>query len=242
MTCIDAVATLFNQLDNVITEFRLYNLGYFLRILQAECHIRIRRVHHTTSHESAFATFDGRCFVFGIQTSQRREVDFPFRHTVGIVTQPFLHIFNFRNRNFRLQSDNLHLHLRRDVRDTVLRKVFEVTAYFCRSHLDFPNQFLLHLLHRQSVTCIVAQCLTNLCRGFIEVFFHLFFRTNLLDIHIGHHIYTLYDFRFGNFDTIQLCLVQEQLLHGNFFRNHAIRVAVESASVIQGIHTCLFYI
>ena len=139
VTGIDTVTTLLNQLDNMITEFRLNNLGDFLRILQTECHIRIRRVHHTTSHESAFAAFYGRCLILGIQTGQRWEVDFSFCHTIRIVAQPFLHIFDFCNRNFRLQRDNLHFYLRRNVRDTILRKVFEVTAYFCRSYFDFPD-------------------------------------------------------------------------------------------------------
>ena len=41
MAGIDTVTTFFDQLDNMEAEFRLHNLGYLVRILQIECHIRI---------------------------------------------------------------------------------------------------------------------------------------------------------------------------------------------------------
>ena len=175
MAGIHTVTALFNQLNDMITKFRLHDLGNFLRILQAECYIRIGRIHHTASHKSTLTTFDGRSFILRIQTRQCREVNFPFCHTVCVVTQFLLHIFNFRDRNLRLQRDNLHFHLCRDIRNAILRKVFEVTAYFRRSHLDLSHQFLLHLLHCQPVTRIITQSFANLCRSLIEVFLHFFF-------------------------------------------------------------------
>ena len=193
----------------MITKFRFYDLRNFLRILKTECYIGISRIQHTTSHKIKFTTFDSRSLIFGIQTCQCRKINFTLCHTVCIITQTSLYIFNFSNRNFRLQCNNLHLYLSRNIRDTVLRKILEIAAYFCRSYLDISYQFLLHLLYCQSVTGIFAQRFTNLSSSLIEVFLHFLLRTNLLDIHIGHHIYTLNDFRFGNFDTIQLCLVQE---------------------------------
>ena len=209
MAGINTVTTLLNQLDNMETKFRFYNFGNFLRVLQAECHIRISGVHHTTSHKSTFTTFNGRGLIFRIQTGQCREVDFSFCHTIRIITQCPLYILDFRNGYFGLQSNNLHFHLCRNVRDTILWKIFEVTAYFCRSHFDISCQFLLHLLNRQSVTCIITQSFTNLGGCFIEILLHFLSGTDLLDVHIGHHIHTLDDFRFGNLDTVQLCLMQE---------------------------------
>ena len=162
MTSIHTVTTFFNQLNNVITIFRLYNLGNFLRILQTESNRCISRVHHTFTHKIGFTAPHSRATVFRVHTSQSRKFSFSLIHTIRILTQPTFYIFYFSNRNFGLQSNYLHLHLSWYIRNTILWQIFKVTAHFRRSHFDITYEFLLHLLHSKSFTRILTQSFTYL--------------------------------------------------------------------------------
>ena len=59
MTALDLVTSLINQLDDVITELRLHNLGNLLWVSQVECHIGKCRIQHTTSDIIHLTTHSG---------------------------------------------------------------------------------------------------------------------------------------------------------------------------------------
>ena len=209
MAYFDTVTTFFHQLDNMEAIFRLYNLGNLIGVLQVESHIGKCRIQITASCKWHFTTIDSRTTVVGVQTCQHREA-FSLIHTIRIFAQTTFYIFNFLQRNFRLLCDDLHLYLGRDIRNTVLRQILEVTAHLCGSDFNLSYQFLLHSLHFQSFTGILAQGFTNLTGCLIEVFLHLFTRTDIGDIHIRHLVHTLDHLTFSNFNTIKSSLVQKQ--------------------------------
>ena len=241
MTHFNTVAPLLHQLDNVETELRLYNLRYFIGVLQIERHVCESRVQISASRKRHFAAVDSRSAVFRIHTRQRGKAGFALRNTIGKVAQTFLYVLYFFQRNFRLLSDYLYLYLGRNIRNTVLRKVFEVTAHLGRRYLDFTDQFLLHFLYFQTLTRIVTQGFTNLAGGLIEILLHFFAGTDVGDVHIRHIVHTLDNFSFGNFNTVECGLMQKQLLYGNFFRYHTVRVPVELTPFVQSAHTRLFH-
>ena len=79
MAGIDTVTTFFDQLDNMEAEFRLHNLGYLVRILQIECHIRIFRYQLSPAHKAEFTTTAARTFIF--LTRMQDEDAFKAYHT-----------------------------------------------------------------------------------------------------------------------------------------------------------------
>ena len=242
MTGIDSVTTLFNQLNDMETEFRFHNLRNLVRILKIESHIRILRHQLSTSHESEFPTTTTGTFIFRIQTGQRRESDFALGYLFRIVTQSLLYTFYFFLRNLRFKSHNLHLNLSRNIRNTVLWKILEITANIGRYNLNVTDDFLLHLSHRLLVTDILANHLTDLRRSLVVVLFHLLLGTNLVNDVIDSPFQLGQHFLFRHFDTIQFRLVQEQLLNSQLFRNDTIRIAIELASFVLSIQTFTLYI
>ena len=169
---LDTIAPLLYQLDDMKAILRLHDFGYFVGILQVESDISIGRIQHATSGKFNLTTTNGRSTIFGIHTGQRREAGLTLCDAVGEIAQTLFHILYLFQRNLRLLSDNLNLYLCRNIGDTVLRQVFEVTAHLGRRNLDFTNQLLLHLLHFQTFTSVVAQSFANLTGSFIEVFLH----------------------------------------------------------------------
>ena len=240
VACFNTVTALLYQLNDMETIFRLYNLGNLAGVLQVESYIGISGVQHTASRKLYFTATHGRATVLGVQTSQHGKA-FALIDTVGILTQTPLYIFYFLQRNLGLLSDNLHLHLGRDIRNAVLRQILEVTAHLSRSYLNLTHQFLLHLLNLQSFTGILAQRFTNLAGSLVEVFLHFLARTDVGDVHVRHIVHTLDNLTLGYFDTIEGSLVKIQLLHGYLLRYHAIRVTVKFASFIQCTHACFFH-
>ena len=240
MAYFDTVTTFFHQLDNMEAIFRLYNLGNLIGVLQVESHIGKCRIQITASCKWHFTTIDSRTTVVGVQTCQHREA-FSLIHTIRIFAQTTFYIFNFLQRNFRLLCDDLHLYLGRDIRNTVLRQILEVAAHLCRSDFNLSYQFLLHSLHFQSFTGILTQGFTNLTGCLIEVFLHLFTRTDIGDIHIRHLVHTLDHLTFSNFNTIESSLVQKQLLYSYFFRNHTVGITIKFTSFVQSTHPSFFY-
>ena len=49
MTYLDLVATLIDELDNMIAEFRLDNLRHLLRVGEVESHVGKGRIEHATT-------------------------------------------------------------------------------------------------------------------------------------------------------------------------------------------------
>ncbi len=242
MAGIDTVTTFFDQLDNMEAEFRLHNLGYLVRILQIECHIRIFRYQLSPAHKAEFTTTAARTFIFRIQTCQSGESYFTGSNTFRIVTQSLLHTLNFFLRNLRFHSNDLHFYLSRNKRNTVLRKILEITTDFGRSNLDIPHNLLLHFLHRFSITYILAEHFAYLCRSLIIIFFYFFLRTNLINQPICTSFHITDNFLFGNLNTINSSLMKKQFLDGKLLRNNTIRITVKLAAFILGIQTFILHV
>ena len=129
MTHLDFLATLVDKLDDMESELRLHNLRHSLGVCQAECHIGESRVKHTTSRIIEFTTATSRTRVLRVETGKGLECRLPLIDTVGIVTQLLFHTVDFLLFYPGLLGDNLHLHLSRYKRQTVLRHVLEIATY-----------------------------------------------------------------------------------------------------------------
>ena len=56
---VDLVAALVDELNDVIAELRLYDLGHLFRIGQIESHLSKSRIEHATAHEAQLTTLTG---------------------------------------------------------------------------------------------------------------------------------------------------------------------------------------
>ena len=209
MAGIDTVTTFFNQLDNMETEFRLHNLGHLVRVLQIERHIRIFGHQFGSAHKAKLTATTARSFIFRIQTRQSGESDLAGSDTFRIVAQSLLHPLNLLLWDLRLHGNDLHFHLGRDERNTVLRKILEITTNLGRSDLDIPHNLLLHLLHRFSVTYILAEHLAYLRRSLIIIFLHFLLRADLVYQPACASFHITDNFLFGNLNTINSGLMEE---------------------------------
>ena len=225
MTTLDLVTALVDELDDMITELRLHNLGNLLRVGQVECHVGKRWVQHTSTDIIHLSTHAGRTRVFTIQTSQGCESGLTLVHTVGEVTQLVLDTVDFLHRNTRLHGKNLHLHLGWHERNAVGRQVVEILAHLGRRNLDILHQFLLHLLDELLVLEVVVHLLAHLGNALLAVFLQFLTRTNHGNPVIDLVVDALHHFRFRNLDTVDGCLMEEEFLHGELLRNGTVGVA-----------------
>ena len=138
-----------------------------------------------------------------------------------------------------LLGDDLHLDLGRHVGDAVRRQVLEVAAHLGGRHLDIAHQLALHLPHPQTVAHVLAQRLTNLAGGLVEVFLHLLARADGGNILVGLKIHLADDLALGHLDTVQFGLVEEEFLHGNLFGYHAIGIRLEATALPDGLEARL---
>ena len=102
-----------------------------------------------------------------------------------------------------------------------------------RRNLDVTDYLLLHLLHGDSLACTLTQVLAYLSRGLVEILLHLLTRTDIRDVKVGHVVHTLYDLSLRYLNTVELGLMQEQLLHRYLLRQHAVWVFVKPAPFVQ---------
>ena len=79
MAAVDTVSTLLDQLDDMVTILRLYDLGDTFRVFQVERDVRKLRQQLCLAHETQLTTSRRRTRIFRVQTSQRREF-----HLTGI--------------------------------------------------------------------------------------------------------------------------------------------------------------
>ena len=126
MAHIDSVATLFDELDNMETEFGLDNLAHLLGVVEIERHRRKLRVEGTLAAESELTAAHTAAGVFGIQNGKCGKLALAFCHAVRIVSQTRFYILNLLTRHNRIYCDNLRLYLKRYERHTVGRQVLEI--------------------------------------------------------------------------------------------------------------------
>ena len=132
MAAVHLVAAAVDQLDDVIAEFTFHHLRNLLRIGKVEGGSGKCRVEHAPSHIAQLASLAGRAGVFRIETCQRGKGGFALCDAVRIVAQLVLDAVDLFRLDLRSLCENLHLHRRRNHRDTIYRKFPEVFPYFGR--------------------------------------------------------------------------------------------------------------
>ena len=162
MTHLNLVTALVDELDDMIAEFRLYNLGNLLGVGQVESHIGKSGIQHTSTDIVHLATHTGRAGIFRIQTSQCREGCLALVDTVGVFAQLVLDTIDFLHRDPWLLGKNLHLYLCWYKRNTVGRKIVEITTNLSWRNLNILHEFLLHFLNQLTVLEVIVHLLTHL--------------------------------------------------------------------------------
>ena len=242
MTVADTVSAPLDELGDMIAIFRFEHLGDFLGVCQVEHDVGKFWRELSTPGEPIFTALAGRTGVFGVETSQRGERGLPFVDAVGELTQLLLHPFDFFFTDLGLLRDNLHFHLGGNKRNTILRQAAEIVAHLCRSQLNVADNLALHGAHSLTVAHIVAHHFPDLRVCHVVVLLHLFAGANLVlqpgqtGFHLLQHLLIAHN------HTVQFSLMQEEFLHGQFFRNDTIGVAAETTVLVLGVEPFILHI
>ena len=223
MSHIDLVALLFDELQNVETEFCAYDLGYFLRIGERKCHIGELRYPLSAPAQSEFAAVTSTT-VLRIKACQYGKAGLPTIDAAGELAQTVLNAFHFLAVNCRTLREDFHFYLRGNHGQTVLRQLRNCAADFCRSHRYVGGQLLLYSLREEVFASRLHKYFANLGYRLVIGRFQSLLRTIatniLLQAVVGHHFCLLV----GHRDRIQFGLVQEKLLNGQLFRDFGIGI------------------
>ena len=118
---------------------------------------------------------------------------------------------------------------------TVFGQLAVILTDFGGCQLDFTDQLALHLFHSLLLHDHFLTFVLQLGNLFTEIFLQLFLRSHLVDCEIDPTIRLLDHLVFTHFHTIDLRLVQKQLLYCHLFGEHAIRVTVKTLSLVLQI-------
>ena len=225
MAHLDLIAALVDELDDVETELRLDNLRDFLRVGEVEGHIGEGRVENATAHIVHLATITGRAGVFAIETGQRLERRLALVHAVGIVAQLLFHAVDFGHVDARHLGDDLHLDGGGHVGDAVGRQVLEIAAHLGRRDGDVLDKMLTHALGDELIAEVVAHGGANLRHRLLAILLELLHGAYLLHHVLDVALYLTGHLGIGHLDTVELGLVEEQLLNGYLLGDGAVGVA-----------------
>ena len=131
----------------------------------------------------------------------------------------------------RLQSDDLQLNSFGDEGKAILRKLFVEGADLGRGDLHALRDLRLHHLDNSFIASLYCTLLADLRELFIEVLLKLFLRAQLRDHILYPHVDHASDLRVVSLDTIDLRLVEEELLYSYLLRDDAVRVSLEGESL-----------
>ena len=131
----------------------------------------------------------------------------------------------------RLQSDDLQLNSFGDEGKAILRKLFVEGADLGRGDLHALRDLRLHHLDNSFIASLYCTLLADLRELFIEVLLKLFLRAQLRDHILYPHVDHASDLRVVSLDTIDLRLVEEELLYRYLLRDDAVRISLESESL-----------
>ena len=237
MATLDLVSTFVNQLNDMESELRFHNLGNLVRIGQVKGYISKGRIEHTSSHIIHLTTLSGRAWILRIESCQSSKRCLPFCHTICITAQFILHAVNLFLFNTRCLCQDLHLHLRRNERNTIFRQIIEIPSYIRRRHIDILHQLSLHLIDHQSVAEGLTHLLSHLRDALLTVFLQFLPTTNALYPVIDDSVNLLHDLRLRHLHTVYGSLMQIEFLQGELLRNGTIRITCPSNALLFSLQT-----
>ena len=232
MPAVDSLAVLLYQLDDMVAVLRLHNAAHFLRVVQAERHIRKLRHQLSATYKSQLTAVLRALGVLRVEPRQHREVSRTVHHTLRELAQTRLDTLRLFYRHGWNETQYLHLYLRWHHGDRVYRQTVVITAYLGGRRFDVCRQLLLHLLDNHLVTDVLHHFLTDLRTRLAEVLLHLLLRTDLRDVIVHTHIHLMAHRGFRHLYRVQLRLVQKQLLHRQLLGYNAIWVTGDCLTLV----------
>lgn len=142
----------------------------------------------------------------------------------------------------RCADKDLDLHLCRHVRHTVLRKIAEIGTHVSRCHLDILHQILFHLLNELLVAELVVQLRAHVVDALLTIFLQLLLGASHLYPPVDLLVDALCYLSLGDLDRVDLCLVQEKLLHRNLLGDREVGVTAKVDTLGKALHTHLLHI
>ena len=121
-------------------------------------------------------------------------------------------------------GQQLHLHLRGYQRQGIFGNILEVMAHLGGCHLDILCKMFAHELHHLVVFHQVMGLLAYLRHAHIAVFLEFLLRARSLHPLVDLRLHIAVDLLFGSFNTVDLRLMQEQLLDGQVLRDDAVGI------------------
>ena len=187
MAALYLVASLVDELYDMVSKFRLHDFRHLLWVSEVETHIGKGRVEHATSRIVELAALTCRSWVFGIEACQGGERRLTLGDAVGKLSKSLLNPVYLLLINLWCLGYYLHLHLRWDVRDAVVGEIAEIAAYLCRSDRDVLDELFLHFLRHHTVANHIVKFVSHLRDGLFLVFLKFLFRSN----HLNPTVYLL---------------------------------------------------
>ena len=235
---IDSVAALFDELDDVKSEFGFDNLGDFLGVIEVESYSCVFGHQLASAQKSEFAA----AHAFGclaVENGECREVCFATVDAVGHIAQTCFDIVYFLARNHRVDCNNLDFDLPGDVGYRVFGQVVKVFAHLAGCGFDVFGEILLHHVHTLAVADAVGIVFAYLGYGFAEILLDFFARTEVVNQEIELLIYLQLNLRILYDNRIDVCLMQVEALDGHHLGYDAVRVAVDGFAILLHIAICL---
>ena len=234
---IDLVATLVDELNDVIAEFRLHDLRHLLRICQVESDLSKGRIQHATTHEAQLSSLTGRARILGIETCQSGEACLTIVDALGETTKLVFDTVDLALLDLRRDLYHLYLHLCGHIRQTVLRHFAEIAAHVGRRDLDIFDEFLFHLLDELLVLKLIVHVVADLIDGLLAVLFEFLLAARDLYPAVELLLHTGSDLRLTNFNGVDLGLMEEEFLHGELFGNGTVGIASPRHTFLLPLHT-----
>ncbi len=235
---IDAVASFFDKLDDMKSEFGFDNLGDFLGVVEVEGYGCVFGYQLAAAQKSEFAaayTFGG----LAVEDGECREVGFAAIDAVGHIAQTCFDIVYFLARNHGVDGDDLYFDLPGDVGYRVFGQTVKVFAHLVGRGLDVFGEVLLHHVYALAVADAVGVVFAYLGNGLAEILLDFFARAQVVDQEVDLLVYLHLDLRVLHDNGVDVGLVQVQTLDGHHLGNDAVRVTVDSLVVLLHIAICL---
>ena len=118
-----------------------------------------------------------------------------------------------------------------------------MTTYICRRDGDVFHELLFHLLNLLTVLKLIAHLITHLSDRLVLIFLQTLTGTvNHLQPVVDLLFYILCHIGIGNLDTVDICLMNEELLNSYLFGDGTVGITVPLHTLHCCLHTHALYV
>ena len=228
MTELELVAALIDELDDVVSELRLYDLGDLLGVGKAPCDVGEGGVELHLAHVVHLASLACGTGVLAVEDGERGEAGGTVLYALSVVAELFLHAVDLLLLDVGMFGEELHFDLRGDEGQRVLGHVLEEMAHLGGADLDVLRQMLAHECHGLVVLDEVVGLFADLRHRHAPVLFELLLGACGLHPLVDLRLDVAVDLVRWGVDAVNLCLVEEELLDGQVLGDDTIGVAADA--------------